>query len=62
MLLCMVLAVLVAGLLTIYLFPYILGFLILMHNGIITDFYAQTAVLVIFLTLGLETGFFSFYF
>ena len=30
--------------------------------GIITDFYAQTADLVIFLTLGLETGFFSFYF
>jgi len=28
--------------------------------GIITDFYAQTAVLVIFLTLGLETGFFRF--
>ncbi len=28
--------------------------------GIITDFYAQIAVLVIFLTLGLETGFFRF--
>jgi O-antigen/teichoic acid export membrane protein len=28
--------------------------------GIVTDFYAQTAVLVIFLTLGLETGFFRF--
>ena len=28
--------------------------------GVITDFYAQSAVLVIFLTLGLETGFFRF--
>ncbi|SDB86733.1 lipopolysaccharide biosynthesis protein [Williamwhitmania taraxaci] len=28
--------------------------------GVITDFYAQIAVLLIFLTLGLETGFFRF--